>query len=112
MNALANFCEKCGSLMLPKGKNLACTRCKNEKEILNRLEVKINSASSSRANTAKDRLLIVDREINTMPKTRAECPKCGNMEAEWWLVQTRKADEAETRFFRCTKCKYTWREYN
>ncbi|MBI2112883.1 transcription factor S, partial [Candidatus Woesearchaeota archaeon] len=25
--------------------------------------------------------------------------------------QTRGADEPETRFFRCTKCNYTWREY-
>ncbi|MEK6933005.1 MAG: transcription factor S, partial [Nanoarchaeota archaeon] len=25
--------------------------------------------------------------------------------------QTRAADEAETRFFKCTKCKHTIREY-
>ncbi|MDP6459515.1 MAG: transcription factor S, partial [Candidatus Hydrothermarchaeota archaeon] len=30
----------------------------------------------------------------------------------WWLLQTRKADESETRFYRCTKCKFTWREYS
>ncbi|MEM4865380.1 MAG: hypothetical protein QXY09_02690 [Acidilobaceae archaeon] len=26
-------------------------------------------------------------------------------------MQTRAADEPPTRFYRCTKCGYTWREY-
>ncbi|HNS26436.1 MAG TPA: transcription factor S, partial [Methanobacteriaceae archaeon] len=29
-----------------------------------------------------------------------------------WLQQTRRADESETRFLRCTACGYTWREYD
>ncbi|MBS3171381.1 hypothetical protein J4449_02085 [Candidatus Woesearchaeota archaeon] len=28
-----------------------------------------------------------------------------------WLVQTRAADEAATRFFKCVKCMHTWRAY-
>ncbi|MCD6114052.1 MAG: transcription factor S, partial [Thermoprotei archaeon] len=40
-----------------------------------------------------------------------ECPKCGNREAYVWMMQTRAADEPPTRFYRCTKCGYTWREY-
>jgi DNA-directed RNA polymerase subunit M len=27
------------------------------------------------------------------------------------MVQTRRADESATQFFRCTKCGHTWREY-
>lgn len=100
------FCDKCGSLMLPKNGMLVCTKCKAEKKISG--EFKLTSESKK-----EDRLLIVEGEnIKTKPTTRAECPKCKNMEAEWWLRQTRKADEAETRFFRCTKCKFTWREYS
>jgi len=45
-------------------------------------------------------------------KKRFACPKCGNDEAFFWTAQMRAADEAETRFFRCTKCKHTWREYS
>jgi DNA-directed RNA polymerase subunit M len=30
----------------------------------------------------------------------------------WWMLQTRSADEATTQFFRCTKCKHTWRNYS
>jgi len=27
------------------------------------------------------------------------------------MIQTRAADEPPTRFYRCTKCGHTWREY-
>ncbi len=101
------FCEKCKNLMHPKGDVLVCTTCGQEKPIENEDEYKIKRKEKKR-----DRLLLLEEEdVHTMPRIKAECPKCGNMEAEWWLVQTRKADESETRFFRCTKCKYTWREY-
>jgi DNA-directed RNA polymerase subunit M len=92
--------------MLPTGGKLICTKCKHEERISNKNEFKL-----SERNKRKDKLLIVDKEIETLPTIRAECPKCKNMRAEWWLLQTRGADESETRFFRCTKCKYTWREY-
>jgi DNA-directed RNA polymerase subunit M len=93
--------------MLPKQKKLVCTNCGKETEISNAESFRLKQAEGN-----KNKLLIVDEEINTLPTTRAECRKCGNMEAEWWLLQTRRADEAETRFFRCTRCKFTWREYN
>ena len=48
--------------------------------------------------------------IRTMPTAKVECPKCANLGAYWWIVQTRGADESPTQFFRCTKCGYTWRE--
>ena len=50
--------------------------------------------------------------VNTLPTTKAVCPECGHTEASWWLQQTRSADEAETRFFKCLKCGHTWREYD
>ena len=54
----------------------------------------------------------VVEEKNTIdPIVDAECPKCGNMKAEYWEIQTRSADEPPTRFHRCTKCRHTWREY-
>ncbi len=93
--------------MLPSGKKVKCTKCGEEKEILNSREFKLTDE-----NKRKNKLLILEEGVRTLPTTSAECPRCKNMEAEWWLLQTRKADEAETRFFRCTKCKFTWREYN
>jgi DNA-directed RNA polymerase subunit M len=101
------FCEKCGSLLLPKDNKLVCKRCGATKEIADKKEFTLTKNREK-----KKKLLILEEDINTLPTTKAECRKCGNTEAEWWLLQTRKADEAETRFFRCTKCKFTWREYN
>ncbi len=100
------FCDKCKNIMLPKDGKLVCLSCGSEKEVENEQEFKVVKKEEKR-----QEVLVVEEEIQRLPRTRAECPKCGNMEAEWWLLQTRKADEGETRFFRCTKCRYTWREY-
>ena len=62
--------------------------------------------------TREDKIEVVDKKIETLPKTKEECHKCKNMVAYYWDVQTRSADEAPTRFFRCTKCNHTWRAYN
>ena len=54
---------------------------------------------------------VLDETTTTLPETDNECPKCQNKKAYWWIEQTRSADEAPTRFYRCTKCRHTWREY-
>ena len=48
----------------------------------------------------------------TLPTIAIRCPECGHDIAEWWLRQLRSADESEVRFFRCVKCRHTWREYD
>ena len=40
-----------------------------------------------------------------------DCEKCHNKEGVSWTFQTRSADEPETKFYRCTKCNHTWRDY-
>ena len=49
--------------------------------------------------------------MQVLPIVGEKCIKCGNDKAFFWTVQTRSGDEAETKFFKCTKCEYTWREY-
>ncbi|MDQ3837995.1 MAG: transcription factor S [Thermoproteota archaeon] len=49
---------------------------------------------------------------DALPTTAIDCPKCGNKNAFWWMLQTRSADEATTQFYRCTKCGHTWRNYS
>ena len=56
--------------------------------------------------------IVTEGEEKTLPEIEMECPKCGNKKAAYWLVQTRSGDEAETKFYKCTKCKHTWREYD
>jgi len=49
--------------------------------------------------------------VETMPTSNQTCSKCGHNVAVYWQVQTRSGDEASTTFYRCKKCKNTWRDY-
>lgn len=60
---------------------------------------------------AKEVGVVREKDTDVFPVVNAICSKCGHKEAYFWTSQTRSGDEAETRFFRCTKCKHTWREY-
>ncbi len=55
--------------------------------------------------------VINEKEINTYPQVEIKCPLCKNKKAYFWTQQTRSADESETKFYKCTKCKHTWRVY-
>ncbi|MDT8357368.1 MAG: transcription factor S [Methanomicrobiaceae archaeon] len=102
------FCPQCRSLMVSTGGQLKCRKCGHIKEIADEDQMKRTRKRKEREITIVD-----DKDhISVMPTTNARCPECGNDTAEWWLRQLRSADESEVRFFRCTKCKYTWREYD
>ncbi|MFH1848684.1 MAG: transcription factor S [archaeon] len=103
------FCPKCGSILIPKKsgerKVLACACGYSSKD---------SEAANIKETVAKqkDVNVIEQDEITTLPTTGAECPKCGNKQAYFWLVQTRAGDEPETKFLKCTECRHTWRDYD
>ena len=100
------FCPKCKSLMLYQGSKAVCRKCGYEKEAEGEEIVIVTKRN-------EDEIPVIEGEnIQTLPTTEALCPACGNREAYWWLRQLRSADESEVRFFRCTKCGKTWREYD
>lgn len=104
------FCPKCGSIMFPKkvkGKKvMSCKKCGYEIEIKDDIKVKEEIK-------VKNDVFVVneDDELKTYPVIEAHCPKCGNEKAYFQIIQTRAGDEAPTRFYKCTKCGYVWREY-
>ncbi len=100
------FCDKCKGLMLPSGDMMRCKRCGHEREIKD-----LDSFKTVKREEKKEKVIFLE-DVSTLPVTRAECSECNNMKAYWWLRQTRRADEPETRFLRCTRCKHTWREYD
>lgn len=102
------FCPKCDSLLVPEGGKLICASCGYSEEIRDTEGYTLVSNKKRKEETG-----IVESEESavTLPTTRAHCPKCGNNTAYWWMLQTRRADEPPTRFYRCTKCGKTWREY-
>ncbi|MFH1683020.1 MAG: transcription factor S [Candidatus Woesearchaeota archaeon] len=104
------FCPKCGSILIPKKEGnkriLACS-CGHKSKDINQATIKEGKTEKNRAVEVID-----ERELQTLPKTEAECPKCGHRKAYFWLVQTRASDEPETKFLKCEKCRHTWRDYN
>jgi transcription factor S len=101
------FCPNCKSMLFPVGGVLECKKCGYKGG-------KTESKVVTTAREERDVLVITpedEAKLEIMPKMRAECPKCGNMEAYYRTQQTRKSDEPETAFLRCTKCGHRWRKY-
>ena len=90
---------------------LSCPKCGHKKRGVK----KVVGTSKVPDHDPPERVVVIgkeDQKLRTLPTARAECPKCSNMLAYVWQVQTRGSDESSTQFFRCTKCDYTFREYS
>jgi transcription factor S len=94
--------------MISSGGQLKCRKCGCIREI--------NDPDRMRKTDRRreKEITIVEEEGRaiTMPTTTIKCPDCDCTTAVWWLRQLRAADESEVRFFRCTACGKTWREYD
>ena len=99
------FCPKCGAVLIQKRKKDGCPRCNYS------AKGKIRIITSEKINEKKEIVVISSKEMQILPIVGEKCKKCKNNKAYFWTVQTRSGDEAETKFFRCTKCEHTWREY-
>ena len=99
------FCPKCGAILILKTKNYGCPRCSYfTKE-------KIDLKSSEKTEGKKEIAVVKEKDSEINPIVEEECPKCGNKKAYFWTMQTRTSDEAETKFYKCTKCGHTYRDY-
>jgi len=99
------FCQKCGAVLIQKRKRDGCPRCNYSAKG----HVKIKT--TEKIEEKKKVQVVSSKEVDTLPTINEKCKKCGNVEAYFWTVQTRSGDEAETKFFKCTKCEFNWREY-
>ena len=104
------FCPKCGAILEQKGKREVCPRCKySTKASKGKSKLRISEKIEG-----KERINIIsekDSEVYPMIELEKPYERCGNKKAYFWTLQTRSTDEAETKFFKCTKCQHTWREY-
>ncbi|MEM0362710.1 MAG: transcription factor S [Sulfolobaceae archaeon] len=107
------FCPKCNSLMVPKktnGKNIyKCNKCGYEEETSHSITL-----TTKVKHSIKEKTLVLEEEEMPAGSQKIKgvvCPACKNDEAYFWILQTRRADEPPTRFYKCTTCGKVWREY-
>ena len=72
---------------------------------------KLKIESSEKMNLQKTVTVVDEKSLNTYPEVDMTCPECKNKKSYFWTLQTRSSDEAETKFYKCTKCNHTWRKY-
>lgn len=103
------FCPECKTLLTSSAGQLKCRKCGYNRKIEKADQMKVQ-----KKRVEKEIMIVDDEEdkIKTMPTIQIKCPKCENNLAFWWLRQLRAADESEVRFFRCTECGHTWRQYD
>lgn len=113
---MVEFCPDCSSLLRhtkkKDDKSFLICKCGYEKEKeTNKDDIK--KVIQKKKDALKENLIVVSEEdkITVNIKVKNTCSKCGHEEAEAWQEQTRSGDEPSTSFFRCLKCKFTWREY-
>lgn len=94
------FCPRCNNLLLPKEGKMECS-CGYKSE-----ETKLKDKKKK-----EEKIFVMEKPQENLPKMKADCSKCKNDEAFFWTLQTRSGDEPETRFFKCVKCSNVWREY-
>jgi len=99
------FCSKCKALLFPNGDVMKCRKCELEVPKKDMNSQKITEKSEERE------MLVIEGDLEMLPKTKVSCPNCDHNEAYWVLRQTRAADEPTTRIYRCTQCGHSWREY-
>ena len=105
-----DFCPKCDSRLKKNNDGLlACPKCKFVKEGAIKEETK-------KLEEPNPEFLVMDEsDVNQAKGLEStvpiDCEKCHNKEGVSWTFQTRSADDPETKFNRCTKCNYTWRDY-
>lgn len=99
------FCPKCGAVIIQKVKNSGCPRCNYS------MKGKIKIRTSEEIEDQNMGVEVSKSTQGVHPIVNEKCKKCHNEKAYFWTVQTRASDEAETKFFKCVKCEYTWREY-
>ena len=102
------FCSACGALLpnLPEtGDTVSCLACSyaaNIESFASR-ETSYTIIFNKRENATKKR---ANEDEEDGPTVERKCPKCGHDKMSYAALQLRSADEGQTVFFTCLKCKY------
>jgi len=104
------FCPKCEVRLKKSNTSSAiCPKCGYSESTTKK--TKKETKEETKEELSKLNIVEGDEGKETLSTIKIDCEKCGNDEAVWWMLQTRSADEPTTQFYRCTKCRHTWRNY-
>ncbi|XP_072379945.1 DNA-directed RNA polymerase I subunit RPA12 [Diabrotica undecimpunctata] len=116
-NRIPGFCPDCGSILPPLQATggvtcYACSRVflEDAEEVFGNSKVQytitFNSREAKKKNLKEDKRQKENDDDDEGPVVDRKCPKCGNDKMSYATLQLRSADEGQTVFYTCTKCKY------
>ena len=103
-----DFCGDCGAILpLPDGKtdsHITCVVCKSKVPLTSLTGLTSVYTINFNTNIKSD---AVEDEVETDgPLVDRTCCKCGHDKMTYMTLQLRSADEGQTVFYTCPKCKY------
>ncbi|CAH0392689.1 unnamed protein product [Bemisia tabaci] len=111
----AAFCSECGSVLpfLTDVGGVECYQCKKiyEAEVFkdvmkNEYTIHFNTFNERDLKKSKKKKKKQKNSEPDGPLVERKCPKCDNDKMSYATLQLRSADEGQTVFYTCTRCKF------
>lgn len=108
MASTAEFCDDCGSI-LPQvvgfSEKIVCYCCKRLTQVRTSSKVEYRIVFNQKPEEGDPSRLEGENDQDEGPVVERVCPKCGCDKMSYATLQLRSADEGQTVFFTCVKCK-------
>jgi DNA-directed RNA polymerase subunit M len=109
-----DFCPKCETRLRPTSSSVAlfCRKCKQEVVLSSRITQLSPNGTSTRYRDIVFAINDQEAQLDVLPTTRVECPKCSHTRAYCRTMEIwdDDGDTMDFLIYRCTKCQKTWRE--
>ncbi|RVD91436.1 DNA-directed RNA polymerase subunit M [Tubulinosema ratisbonensis] len=103
-----HFCPDCDNMLVMEKIDLTysycCNTCSYKKELVIALKHTVEYQPRE-----EDKIWYEEDENKNLDYCEKLC-ECGETRVSFFQMQTRSADEPMTIFYKCVKCKNTWRE--
>ncbi|KAF5306492.1 hypothetical protein FQR65_LT07320 [Abscondita terminalis] len=112
--ASPSFCSDCGSILplLQEKGDIICYRCSRHYNPYDlestqiKYTIHFNETEAYSKNLKEEKKKSNQENEDEGPIVDRKCPKCGNDKMSYATLQLRSADEGQTVFYTCTKCKF------